>query len=156
MGVILLLVSLFVIFTFRALASARLKAFDPMSISDVKNMQLALELYRADHGRYPAVVGCKPFSAIANDMTQGSTTPYLPPENFSWYERVSAPLSLYERILSPRPVVPYEIGMDAEGKNFVLRTTLIRSDHTVLTKDLDGAVLECDCDDPNYCVVNKS
>ena len=57
-----------------ALNSARAKARDAKRISDVKQMQVALEMYYNDMADYPATASVVAGGAIASSGTVGSTT----------------------------------------------------------------------------------
>ncbi len=57
-----------------ALNSARAKARDAKRISDVKQMQVALEMYYNDMTDYPETASVVPGGAIASTGTVGSTT----------------------------------------------------------------------------------
>ena len=52
-----------------ALNSARAKARDAKRISDVKQMQVALEMFYNDMGDYPAATSITPGAAIYSDIT---------------------------------------------------------------------------------------
>lgn len=60
-GIIAILASI----VYANFSSARQSARDDIRKTDLKELQLALEMYKAQHGRYPA--GCNPFPAWSGE-----------------------------------------------------------------------------------------
>jgi type II secretion system protein G len=109
-----------------SLNSARQKSRDAKRISDIKQLQLALELSFDDNSSYPAALASlvtdNYIPAIPLDPTT-ATTPYV-----------------YEQLTS--------------GTDYVLRADLENASHTALDADIDGTVGTTDCADATsgfYC-----
>lgn len=81
-----------------SLNNAREKSRDAKRISDVKQVQTALELYFNDAGGYPASVTFSPTSTIANGgTTYMSATPVAPtPPAGNVYAYTSSTTATYE------------------------------------------------------------
>lgn len=109
-----------------SLNSARQKSRDARRIADIKQLQLAQELYFDANGAYAATT-----SALAPNFI-----PVVPTDPLgATYVLVAT---------SATPVTDY-----------VLTTTLEDSNNNALDNDTDGTSLRgmtIDCDDPNYCV----
>ena len=113
-----------------SLNSAREKSRDARRLSDVKQLQLALELFFDSNGAYPSST-----SALAPDFI-GSVP------------------------VDPVSDDPYDYETGSSNTDYVLRSTLEQLDHQALGDDVDGTPLSSiDCDDadqsattPYYCV----
>ena len=111
-----------------SLNSARQKSRDAKRISDIKQLQLALELVfdSSNTLSYPAT---------ADATTLGSFISAIPQD--------------------PSTAVPYTYEQLNSGSSYVLRAALENNEHTALTADIDGEPGTTVCDDlPNgyYCV----
>lgn len=93
-----------------SLNSARQKSRDARRVSDIKQLQLALELYFDTAGTYPAAL-----SALV--PAQIASIPQDPTLN-----------------------TPYDYEQLSSGTSYVLRATLEQVDHTALDGDIDGTV----------------
>ncbi len=115
-----------------SLNTARIKARDVRRLADLRQVALALELYYDDNAStgYPGTSGSNNWSAI---------TSALEPD-----------------YISSVPVDPgngsYEYWVDTDNQSHVLNATLEDSNSPALNGDLDGSVLGCNCDDPEYCI----
>jgi type II secretion system protein G len=111
-----------------SLNSAREKSRDARRIADVKQLQLALELYFDSNGNYPAE------ATLENDLTP-----------------------TYIGSLPKDPVSgnPYAYGVNSNATSYVLGATLEQSGHQALEGDVDdstGYTPAVPCADPVYCV----
>lgn len=105
-----------------SLNSAREKGRDARRVSDIKQIQLALELYYDSNGSYPSSL-----AAVASS-SYISTVPTDPSDQSAYF---------YEQLSS--------------GSNYVVGATLETTDHSVLDSDVNGTVGTTDCTDPVYC-----
>jgi prepilin-type N-terminal cleavage/methylation domain-containing protein len=105
-----------------SLNSARQKSRDAKRISDIKQLQLALELSFDTNNSYPAAIG------IADLVTPGYISA-IPQD--------------------PSTAAAYTYAQIGSGTGYVLRATLeqITPPHTALAADIDGTVQGVDCDD---------
>jgi len=108
-----------------SLNSAREKSRDAKRISDVKQLQLALELSYDTNNAYPAAIDA------AALVTPGyiSAVPLDPSTDAAY---------TYEQLTS--------------GSDYVMGATLENADHSVFDSDIDGTVGTTDCNEPLYCV----
>ena len=106
-----------------SLNSARQKGRDTKRISDVKQLQLALELYFDSNGTYPTALSTTTVGSFISSILADPTTG----EGYT-----------YEQLTS--------------GTNYVLGTTLEDTGHSVFDADIDGTVGTTNCNDPLYCV----
>lgn len=114
-----------------SLNSARQKSRDARRIGDIKQLQLALEMYYDSTNEYPQTL-----AALVSD--------YIPTQP-----------------LDPQSGVAYDYAPNAaaDATSYVLRATL-ETDHTALDNDIDGTVNTIACGDPSdntsttlyYCV----
>ena len=114
-----------------SLGTARMKGRDANRITDLKQMQLAIELFFESCREYPDSLT----SAINNGCT-GATT--------------------LGDFINPIPLDPnggaYTYAVDANNADYVIGTQLEGGDNTVLQNDIDGTVLSQACNDPVYCL----
>lgn len=117
-----------------SLNSARVSARDTKRISDMQAAQLALEVYYAKNGKYPA-------------PTAASTC-----ENFS----TNLNTALAKTFGDPTAGQNYMYATDSTSnpQTYVVLATLEDGTNSVLTgaNDKDGTVLGCACNDPAYCL----
>lgn len=107
-----------------SLNSAREKSRDARRISDVKQLQLALELYFDGSSTYPATASWQ--TDIAPNYI--ASVPTDPLGNAYTYEQLTS------------------------GTSYVLGGTLEDATHQALDNDIDGTVGTTDCADPVYCI----
>lgn len=109
-----------------SLNSARQKSRDAKRISDIKQLQLALELSFDDNNGYPAAIDAA--ALVANGYISA-----IP--------------------VDPTTSVAYTYAQIGSGTGYVVRAVLENVDHTALTADIDGIVATVDCADAggNYC-----
>ncbi len=107
-----------------SLNSARQKSRDARRIGDVKQLQLALEMYYDSENGYPTTV-----EGIADLVTEG----YIPVEP-----------------TDPQSGASYTYAASSTT-DYVLMAAL-ETDHSALDSDIDGTVYSTDCADNNYCV----
>jgi type II secretion system protein G len=115
-----------------SLNSARQKSRDARRIGDIKQLQLALEMYYDSTNSYPQAL-----TALVPD--------YIPTEPMD----------------PQNTTTPYDYAPNAasDATSYVLRATL-ETDHTALDNDIDGTVNTVACGDPSdgssttlyYCV----
>jgi hypothetical protein len=112
------------------------RARDARRIADMKQLQLALDLYSDEHNRlYPPVTdGCSDINILSS---------YLVPKYMS-----VLPIEPEKESKHPQ----YQIEISPNREDYVLKAVLGESSNSALSRDLDGQVLGCQCDDPNYCV----
>ncbi|KKS37751.1 MAG: hypothetical protein A3G49_05635 [Candidatus Sungbacteria bacterium RIFCSPLOWO2_12_FULL_41_11] len=105
-------------------------------LSRLKTLELSLDLYRDKKGSYPVVGSdCQEVSILKQ---------YLIPEFLGERDAVYGYPANYAN--PPR----YFYANSPDGRQFVLKT-LLTKDSSALKNDLDGTILGCNCDDPNYC-----
>ena len=114
-----------------SLNTARMKGRDSARITDVKQIQLALELYFESCREYPATLE----SSAANGCS-GSTD--------------------FQDFLNPIPLSPtgeaYEYGVEADNSSYVIAATLEDDGSVVLLNDIDDETFDITCADPVYCL----
>lgn len=111
-----------------SLNSAREKSRDARRISDVKQLQLALELYFDSNSEYPQAS-----SSLAGDYI--AALPLDPLDNATYnYTYTASPSSA--------------------ATDYVVRAVLEDTSHNALSGDIDGTVFTVDCADASgyYCV----
>ena len=105
-------------------------------MADVRQVQLALALYADNHDRtYPIFSpGCHNIGVLEEHLvpTYFNSLPHDPQLGKSWPD--------------------YRYAVLPDGKRFVIVAILRKTDHTALQFDLDGTILDCNCNDPSYCV----
>ncbi|OGZ99224.1 MAG: hypothetical protein A3D57_05580 [Candidatus Sungbacteria bacterium RIFCSPHIGHO2_02_FULL_46_12] len=116
----------------------RINTHDNRRIADIKQLELAVELYFNYKGGYPPTTsGCYPISVLDSFLSPDFIT-RVPRERF---EEIGHDI--------------YQYGVSPDGSQVVLKAALDK-ERPVLKSDLDGNVFGCNCDDPNYCIrVNK-
>ena len=131
-----------------SLNSARKKGRDARRISDMKQIQLALELYYDNNAsEYPdavcttIVAGQCTVSSIS--PTYISVTPNDPQANSTTW------LYFYDNLTSADATCAVATGVCT---TYVLGATLEDTANTALNQDVDGTVLSTVCTDPVYCV----
>jgi len=108
-----------------SLNSARQKSRDARRIGDVKQLQLAMEMYYDSNSTYPDTI---------SDLVSGSFIPVAPTD--------------------PQTSSAYTYATSSDASSYVIRATL-ETDHSVLDGDIDGTVYSVDCSDSPtyyYCV----
>lgn len=122
-----------------SLNSAREKSRDARRISDVKQLQLALELYFDASTTYPVGTDLQPVVASGYIAT-------LPKDPSTGNGYTYQAMDSGGSACSSSPCVDYVLGANLEDNG-----------HTVLGSDIDGTVGGIDCDDPgaggpDYCI----
>lgn len=112
---------------------------DGRRAADIKQISTGLELYHQARKEYPPVEpGCQN-TDVLGDYFVPNWTPKMPQERF---------------ISDGHP--PYQFAISSDGDSFVVKATFYEQrsklDQKRLDEDLDGIILGCNCDDPNYCV----
>lgn len=119
-----------------SLNSAREKSRDARRLSDVKQMQTALELIFDDSSppEYPDAL---------SSLSSGDYLPVLPtdPRTGSDY--------LYDNLTAASGACAVASGACT---NYVIGTNLENSSHSALSADIDGTVGSVNCADPVYCM----
>lgn len=119
-----------------SLNSAREKSRDARRLSDVKQMQTALELIFDDSSppEYPDAL---------SSLSSGDYLPTLPtdPRTGSAY--------LYDNLTTSNAACAVASGACT---NYVIGTNLENSSHSALSSDIDGTVGSVNCADPVYCM----
>jgi prepilin-type N-terminal cleavage/methylation domain-containing protein len=126
------------------LAPTQRSGRDARRISDIRQVQTALELYYAKCGYYPgttqAAAACGAFSQLTND----------------WGEMASALIGSGIGVTNipndPLAGKSYGYSSTPDGKGYALRAVLENPSYGTLAADSDGTVLSLDCADPAYCV----
>lgn len=111
-----------------------------LRVSSINQLRTAMELYFDDNKSLfpPATLSCADIGVLA---------PYLIP---NYVSRVSSD----PEISKGHP--NYMVAINSQRKRFVLRALLENKESSVLKNDLDGNIMGCDCDDPNYCIGSNS
>jgi prepilin-type N-terminal cleavage/methylation domain-containing protein len=115
-----------------SLNSARKKSRDARRVSDIKQIQLALELYYDANNRYPAAISA---------ATLGSYISVIPTDPSG---------------TSAAPVA-YGFGVDTNGTTYALRAAMENQNTAAVQSDIDGTVLTLACGtqgatEVEYCV----
>jgi len=114
-----------------SLNTARQKSRDAKRVSDVKQLQLALELYFDSNGGYPSTAQGTGVLATAGFIASVPTDPFGDPYNFGSNGTVATD----------------------DGTDYVLGITLEDTGHTVLDNDIDADEFGVSCDAAGeYCV----
>lgn len=118
-----------------SLNNARQSARDTQRVGNVRNAQLAVELYFDSNGQYPAV-------AVANTC-----------ENAEGTGNMLDDIGM-TGVSDPTAGQNYQYGAPSATAptDYVLVATLEDTGNSALDTDVDGTVFGCSCDDPNYCV----
>ncbi|GEM_PF-6446243 len=112
------------------------RSSDSIRTSDLVKIKTALNLYATDNKTlYP------PVSSICNDI--GILSKYLTPRYLD-----SIPSD--PKIANNHP--NYRIAVNPERTYYVIKALLDTGKASTSTHDLDGTVMGCSCDDPNYCI----
>lgn len=99
-------------------------------VAGIKKMQTAMEIFNVENGLYPTIAEtCAPAAVLKRHLVPN-----------------------YVESLPEGHASIYQASVAGNGNEYVLRTKLSTSDTTLLANDVDGIVLNCDCDDPFYCV----
>lgn len=117
-----------------SLNSARVSARDTKRVSDMQSAQLALEVYYAKNGHYPAATAaatCENFSANLNTALGKTFDDPTTGQNYV-----------------------YAVDSITNAQNYVVGATLEDTTNSALNSanDKDGTVLGCNCADPVYCL----
>lgn len=125
-----------------SLNSARKKGRDARRISDMKQIQLALELYYDNNQSYPEGTGAA--STTLAGLVAGGFISSVPqdPTNIAPYTYTYAGADGTTGLLCS--AVPCS--------SFVIRSTIEGGATAVPQGDLDGTQAGLDCADPGYCV----
>lgn len=101
-----------------ALGSARSKARDARRISDIKQIQTALELYQADQGTYPVA------NPTAITLGVASTTDILTNSGFEDSSSPAGTVTYMGQVpanfASPASIADYEYSTDAAGTSYTI------------------------------------
>lgn len=123
------------IVTLKYASKPKIYTRDNRRIVDIKQLELALELYFKEKGLYPpAVLGCSPVSEL-DIVLSPNFIPSVPHERFKEGDHVG-----------------YKYAVSADGLKLVLLANLDK-EHAALESDWDGNVFGCNCNDPNYCII---
>lgn len=106
-----------------SLNSARERSRDARRVSDVRQVQLALELAFDSDGAYPSAT-----STLINDGY----------------------LAVWPN--DPLAAQSYGYAANANGTSYVVSATLENDGHSALDSDIDGTAIGVNCADPVYCV----
>jgi len=125
-----------------SLNDARTSARDTQRVGNLRNAQLAMEIYFDDNGQYPDD------DDIAAVMTEGTTC-----ASATGAGELLDVIGM-TGVVDPTSTQDYYYGANQDGAtNYVLMGTLEDTGDSALDTDVDGAdVFGCDCTDPNYCV----
>ena len=125
-----------------SLNDARTSARDTQRVGNLRNAQLAMEIYFDDNGQYPDD------DDIAAVMTEGTTC-----ASATGAGELLDVIGM-TGVVDPAVGQDYFYGANQDGAtNYVLMGTLEDTGDSALDTDVDGAdVFGCDCTDPNYCV----
>lgn len=114
---------------------------DARRISDLKQYQLALSIYaQQNSGLYPPLQppsACLDITAVGDYLLRDQIMPSI----------ASDPLVSTSHD-------NYKVAVSGDRKSYVIRAVLGNNDNSVLKSDIDGNVLGCNCNDPNYCVTS--
>lgn len=116
---------------------------DARRIADIKQLQLALEIYadKNDDLYPPLSAACADIEALESHLVP-NYIPVFPKDSLASSRHVGR---------HPQ----YQIAVHEDRKSYVLKAQLEDTDFTALKVDLDGKILGCNCDDPNYCADGK-
>ena len=120
-----------------SLNNARESARDTQRVGNMRNAQLAMELFFDDNGQYPAVAvagtceNAEGTGKVLDDIGMTGVSDPTAGQNY-WYGAPSA----------------------TAPTDYVLAAVLEDSGNSALDTDVDGTVFGCDCTDANtrYCV----
>ena len=106
------------------------------SINNIGEIKLALELYYSAHQSFPKTGGqCIAVETVSPQLIEAGFQ-----KSFTTQLALGYPIKLSVSSDALHYV------LESEGSGF--------KDSSVLTTDIDGQILGCNCDDPNYCVTN--
>ena len=117
------------------LGGFRARGRDARRIADLRETQLALELYYTKNNAYPVISGADTWASLKTSLAGagiGVTT------------ISSDPLG------SSRT---YQYGVSGDNQSYVLKATMEDTGNPALNDDVDGTVYSLDCADPSYCVL---
>ena len=124
-----------------SLNDARTSARDTQRVGNLRNAQLAMEIYFDDNGQYPDD------DDLAAVMTEGTTC--------ATAEGAGDLLDVIGMtgVSDPSAGQNYSYGANQDAAtNYVLMGILEDTGDAALDTDVDGTVFGCNCDDPAYCV----
>ena len=106
------------------------------SINNIGEIKLALELYYSAHQSFPKTGGqCIAVEAVSSQLIEAG-----------FQKSFTTQLALG---------YPIKLSVSSDALHYVLESVgSAFKDSSVLTTDVDGQILGCNCDDPNYCVTN--
>ena len=121
---------------------------DARRISDLKNVQNALELYFNKCGYYP---GGLEAGAVCGSFTQ------IPYTDTNWGAElvpnlIGSNLGVRQIPNDPSSGRSYSYATDADGVGYIVGAVLEDEGNPALRDDIDGDVYGVPCDDPMYCV----
>ena len=125
-----------------SLNSARQKARDARRVADIREVQLALELYAdANNGLYPAVAAAD--EAASTSLAALETAGYIP-------KVPTAPGSSTYRYMSLNTTG--DAVCTSSCTRYVLHVALEDTANQALNGDIDTGITGVTCTDPEYCV----
>ncbi|MDO8522370.1 MAG: type II secretion system protein [bacterium] len=126
-----------------SLNTARQKGRDARRISDVKQIQLALELYYDSNQFYPLTIG----TTASSVLITGSYISSIPVDPVSNVTYSYAPLAT-----AGATTAATACSSSSVCASYVLLATLENTTNTVLSSDVDTGLGALTCTDPAYCV----
>lgn len=138
-GILFFLIILPIVFSvFVSLdGDTRERSRDARRISDLGQLQLAIQLYADDNGSLfpPISPSCSNIEILEEHLVP------------NYMSRIpNDPINVSN---SP----PYQVAISTDRKFYVFKVKLEKKRHNNLGNDVDGNVMGCNCDDPYYCVV---
>lgn len=125
---------LFAIVVFLTLGDAKPNDTNIRRTADLRQLEIAVGFYYDANRRYPAAeLGCQDTAPLEVLVSPG----YI----------AAIPHDRKESEGHP----PYQYAVSADGSQYVIKAVLTRN-VSRSESDLDGIILGCDCNDPNFCV----
>lgn len=147
--VVIAIISILMAIVITNLTQAKAKSRDAKRVSDIAQLQLALEIFFDRCNRYPAIetINGADVPNINDSCTAGTGTVKL--------------VDFISRIPTPPIAGDYKYGVNANPADYVLRAKFENYNASLLEDDLDGSIYGVDCSDSvsatvqNYCVGPK-
>lgn len=146
--VVIAIISILMAIVITNLTQAKAKSRDAKRVSDIAQLQLALEIFFDRCNRYPVVDSTPP--------VQGSIIPDIDDTGNGCPSGIELE-TFISRIPTPPIALDYAYGVNANPADYILRAKFETDNPSLLVDDSDDTIYGVDCADSNkhYCVGPK-
>ncbi|MBI3335758.1 MAG: hypothetical protein HY001_04655 [Candidatus Portnoybacteria bacterium] len=135
----------------RDVSHSTIRARDRMRVRDLGRVLRYLDTYNADVGRYPifelSISKERRWDMLKTSIIEAARSQR---RSESYRKRIEKSFPLQPKGVQEEFL--YDYRSDSFGNSFVLSVTLEQKENRSLQKDLDGFILNVNCDDPVYCI----